>query len=181
MGRIFFLPFFTNFKGRRDFMDIIVKNKEDIRKQGRYAFFAPCDKGSAKPSFCSPRHLEELKARRDSIKRTIEAGFVQSPQRMNTLKADYKKMDERASMIEENAIRAKKIYQEDQPYYDARRKELAKIITAKTPSKRAKKAGEVSAYRVIEQENAGFADEKLEYQVLQSLADENPDIAPLEK
>ena len=147
---------------------------------GHKAFIGEVSKGSARPAFCNPGGINKMAEVVSDMRRNLAEGNVDSSQR-EQYKMNLRKHEERLSEIQSEKDNAKKLYAEDQEYYDKRVEQLKKDIRAAVPSKTEIKDKMINPHTVLKNELAGLRDKKLEYQVLQHIREDDSNISYLQR
>jgi len=155
---------------------IIVKSEGKDKKMTYKDFYGPLDKGSARPSFCYPKHKEALQDEVKSMEYALASGYV-TPDKKLTLEIDMKKRKERLDKIGEQEMNAKRLFKEHKDKWMERRTALAEEIAARTPTRSEKAKRVVNPHRILQEEKQkGLQEKKTEYIVLSRLAEEESNI-----
>lgn len=158
---------------------IIVKDSDNGKLDYR-RFYGPLDKGAARPSFCYPKRKDELAEEVRSMERAMASGYV-APDKKMSLEIDLNKRKERLDKLNEQEDKARKIFEADKDEWMNRRKELAKEITAETPTRDDVTKRKVNPHRTLQKEKGGLQDKKTEYIVISRLAGEESNVSYLRK
>jgi hypothetical protein len=160
---------------------IIVKGADGSGHRASYRdFYGPLDKGSAKPSFCYPKRKEALEEEVQSMKKSIESGYV-STEKLMEYKSKMRTKTERLDKINEQESAARKLFEENKDNWLKRRGALAEEITAATPSRADVSKRRVNPFTTLKKEKSGLEEKKREFVVLSRLAGEESNISFLQK
>jgi len=143
-------------------------------------FIGDVSKGSARPAFCNPGGIARMQETVSAMRSNLEQGNV-APHQREQYKINLKKHEDRVSAINEEKDNAKKLYQADQEYWDKRADQLKKEISDATPSKTEVKDRTVNPHTVLKNEMAGLRDKKLEFQTIQYLREDDPNISYIQR
>ena len=148
---------------------IIVKNKQKGRPPKNpmaiHRFFTSVDKGSSRPAFCLPRHLESFKETTEQMERALEQGHITADRKMD-FENKLKQHKDRLKELEENRENAAKIINEDLDKWAARREELAEKISGSMPSSTDVRKKRVNPFRNLKKEKDGLEAMKQEYIII---------------
>ena len=161
-------------------VDIIIKDKDKAKSMGWKQFIGEVSKGSARPAFCNPGGISRMQETVNDMRRNLEQGNV-APHQREQYKMTLKKHEDRVSAITDEKENAKKLYQENQEYWDKRADQLKKEISAETPTKAEIKDRMVNPHTILRNEMAGLRDKKLEYQTIQHLREDDPNISYIQR
>lgn len=128
-------------------------------------FYGPHDKGAAKPAFCYPGRIQELKEEVDKMEKNLAMGFVNAERKM-AYEARLKERRGRLDSINESTANTQKIVNENKDFWSKRRNELAKTIRTAMPSRKDVEKRRVNPYRVAKMEKDGLGELKKEYIVI---------------
>jgi len=117
-------------------------------------FFKPVDKGSAKPAFCYPRRSKGLSESYDTMKKTLDNGYV-DPARKMAFEQKMKTLKDRIDSINESHANASAIIKKDKDGWTKRRDELAQAISEQTPTRDDVKKRRVNPHSVLRREKQG--------------------------
>ena len=157
---------------------IIVKDSDKSLNYKK--FYGPLDKGAARPSFCYPKRKEELAEEGKSMEKAMASGYV-TPDKKMALEIDMNKRKERLDKLNEQEDNARKVFEADKDAWMDRRKELAKEITAETPTRDDVAKRKVNPHRTLQKEKGGLQEKKTEYIVISRLAGEESNVSYLKK
>lgn len=110
------------------------------------------DKGSARPAFCYPRNIEDLKSEVNRAEKFLASNPEITPERKSALITQTKMKKDRLESIEAQVKEVKKEFNKDTKYWEERRKELAEKIQSNTPSRTDVKEKRVSPWAVNKME-----------------------------
>ena len=170
----------------------IITSKTREKARSAKDFFREHDRGAAKPAFCYPRNVEDMREEIKKIETLIKDNNVM-PTRRRTLEAQLQQKKDRISLIDKQTKEVKKDINEDQDYWDKRRNTLAEKIRDNTPSRRDIKEKRVSAWTVnklekgakgkldIDGEKMTIEQAKNEYQIISRAMDEESNIGFLQR
>jgi hypothetical protein len=156
---------------------VIIKGKE--KPYSYRDFYGPLDKGSAKPSFCYPSRKQDLKEEIEKAEKLLDSGYISKEKEME-FRVNLKTKQKRMNDIDAQEADAKSVYEENKDMLMKRRKELAKDISAATPSRDAVKKKLVNPHKILKMEKGGLEDKKREYIILSRLADEEANVSFLQ-
>jgi len=143
-------------------------------------FWGPADKGAAKPAFCYPDRIRNLRDEVKSMERNLEMGYITAERKM-VYEARLKQRKERLDSIDEHTERSMKIVSDDKDFWAKRRDELAEKISAGMPSRSDVRKRRVNPHKVIKMEKDGFGALKKEYIVISRALGEESNISFLER
>ena len=130
---------------------IIVKKRHN---RDMKQFFRPVDKGSAKPAFCYPRRVENMKEELRSMENSLDRGLVGAERKMGY----EQKKNERKKRVEEldaSIEGAKKIIAKDKDGWKKRRDQLAAEISAALPTREDVMKRRVNPHTILRREKQG--------------------------
>lgn len=143
-------------------------------------FWGPHDKGAAKPAFCYPQRIDNLREEVRSMERNLEMGYI-SPERKMAYEARLKERKDRLESINEHTERVHQNINKDKDWWVRRRKELAEQIKAGQPSLKDIEKRRVNPYRIAKMEKSGFGEIKKEYIVISRALGEESNISFLQR
>ena len=138
------------------------------------------DKGAAKPAFCYPQRVDNLREEVRSMERNLERGYVSAERKM-AYESRMKERKERLEKIEANTKRVKQTIGKDKDYWANRRKELGEKIRSAMPSRSDVRKRRVNPYKIAKMEKEGLGEMKKEYIVISRALGEESNIAFLER
>lgn len=153
----------------------VTKSEKDYRE-----FWGKHDKGAAKPAFCYPQRVNNLREEVRSMERNLERGFVSAERKM-AYEARLKERKERLDGIDESTARVKRSIDNDKDYWVKRRKDLGSEIRTAMPSRSDVQKRRVNPYKIAKMEKEGLGDKKREYIVISRALGEESNISFLER
>ena len=128
-------------------------------------FFTQVDKGSSRPAFCLPRHMDAFKETTEQMERALEGGHITADRRMD-FEAKLKQHQNRLAELQANKQNAANIINEDPDAWHKRRNELAEEIRDAMPSRTDNVKKRVNPFSNLKREKSGLEAKKQEYIII---------------
>jgi len=151
------------------------ENEKDYRN-----WWGKDDKGAAKPAFCYPQRVENLREEVKSMQRNLDMGFVSAERKM-AYETRLKERKDRLNSIDSDTAKTRKSLNKNKDYWVERRKELGEQIRSAMPSRDDVKKKRVNPYKIAKMEKEGLGDLKKEYIVISRALGEESNISFLER
>ena len=159
---------------------IIIKDGDKGRRATYREFYGSLDKGAARPTFCYPKRINDLKETIEKTERALEFGQIPKDREMET-KVDLRKKQQRLDKINEEGSAARQLFNENKDNWLKRRDTLKEEISASIPTREEVKKKRVNPFTTLQNEKSGLEDKKKEFIVLSRLAGEESNVSFLQK